>query len=268
MATSLAEPDAMVEACASRGIYLAPGDAYRTMPQHWKVKSLIDSGELGEVQSINLYQSREISGGGCQGLSVLRLFAADAEVDWVTGWCSDDAHSDATSEWVATCASPTASTLSFTASARRWRALRCCAARACTTQTGTAASLARGSQRQTGGRRGLFRGVRGYRALDGAQRHASASRNPIDRRLPRQRHRTAVQRRQHAQGAGDRHRPARVASQRVRGGLIPDRDRSLKIVPSKGRFLNKKEVLGEEWYAEQIKASAARPMGGAEGEAR
>ena len=85
MATSLAESDAMVEACASRGIYLAPGDAYRTMPQHWKVKSLIDSGELGEVQSINLYQSGEISGGGYQGLSVLRLFAAEAEVDWVTG---------------------------------------------------------------------------------------------------------------------------------------------------------------------------------------
>ena len=162
------------------------------------------------------------------------LFAADAEVDWVTGWCSDDAHSDATSAWVATCASPTAATLSFTASARRWRALRCCAARACTTQTGTAASLARGSQRQTGGRRGLFRGVRGYRALDGAQRHASASRNPIDRRLPRQRHRTAVQRRQHAQGAGDRHRPARVASQRVRGGLIPDRRSQLEDCAEQG----------------------------------
>ena len=49
---------------------------------------------------------------------------------------------------------------------------------------------------------------------------------------------------------------------------FPIADRSLKIVPSNGRFLNKKEVLGEEWYAEQIKASAARPMGGAEGEAR
>ena len=36
----------------------------------------------------------------------------------------------------------------------------------------------------------------GGRALDGAQRHASASRNPIDRRLPRQRHRPAVPRRQ------------------------------------------------------------------------
>jgi len=95
MAATLAESDAMVEECASRGIPLAAGDAYRNMPQHWKVKALIDSGELGEVQSINLYQSTaEISGGGCQGLSVLRLFADDAEVEWVTGWCGGDPQDD------------------------------------------------------------------------------------------------------------------------------------------------------------------------------
>jgi len=55
MALSLEESDSMVEECASRGIHLASGDAYRNMPQHWKVKRLIDSGGLGEVQSINLY---------------------------------------------------------------------------------------------------------------------------------------------------------------------------------------------------------------------
>ena len=76
-------------------VSLAAGDAYRNMPQHWKVKELIDSGELGQVESINLYQSTtEISGGGCQGLSVLRLFAGDADVDWVTGWCGGDPQDD------------------------------------------------------------------------------------------------------------------------------------------------------------------------------
>ncbi len=95
MALSLEESDNIVEECASRGIHLASGDAYRNMPQHWKVKRLIDSGELGEVQSINLYQStNEISGGGCQGLSVLRLFADDADVNWVVGWCGDDPSHD------------------------------------------------------------------------------------------------------------------------------------------------------------------------------
>ncbi len=29
-------------------------------------------------------------------------------------------------------------------------------------------------------------------------------------------------------------------------------DRSLKIIPHAGRWLNKKEVQGEEWYAEQM----------------
>ena len=95
MALSLEESDNMVEECASRGIHLASGDAYRNMPHHWKVKRFIDSGERGEGQSINLYQStNEISGGGCQGLSVLRLFADDADVDWVVGWGGDDPSHD------------------------------------------------------------------------------------------------------------------------------------------------------------------------------
>jgi hypothetical protein len=33
---------------------------------------------------------------------------------------------------------------------------------------------------------------------------------------------------------------------------VPLVDRSLKIVPKPGRWGNKKEVYGKEWYAEQI----------------
>ena len=92
---TLEEADQMVEACASRGIAFAAGDAYRNFEQLWNARKVIESGELGEVQSINLYQAtNEISGGGCQGLSVMRMFAWDADIEWVTGWVRDDPFSD------------------------------------------------------------------------------------------------------------------------------------------------------------------------------
>ena len=44
---------------------------------------------------------------------------------------------------------------------------------------------------------------------------------------------------------------------------FPIKDRSLKLFPHASRFLNKKETLGEEKYAEQITSSASTPIGGA-----
>ena len=96
MACSLEESDRMVEVCAARGIAFGAGDADRNFESLWKVRARIEAGELGEVQGMTLYQSTdEISGGGCQGLSAMRLFAWDAEVEWVSGWVRDDPHSDA-----------------------------------------------------------------------------------------------------------------------------------------------------------------------------
>jgi len=93
---SLEDADRMVEECRSRGIPLACGDAWRNLPQFWKAKEMIDSGELGEVVSINVHHpTTEISGGGCQSLSVMRLFSGDAEIDWVVGWTEGDPFSDA-----------------------------------------------------------------------------------------------------------------------------------------------------------------------------
>lgn len=95
IAAKLSDADAMVAECKKRNIVFAGGDAYINIPEHWKVLELIKSGELGRVQSINLYQATdEISGGGCQGLSALRRFAFDAPTDWVTGWCGGDPKSD------------------------------------------------------------------------------------------------------------------------------------------------------------------------------
>ncbi len=95
MAARLSDADAMVDECRSRGIYFAAGDAYRSFRQLWAARKMMEAGDLGEVKSIHLFQSTdEISGGGCQGLSVIRMFAWDAEVDWLTGWVSDDPFSE------------------------------------------------------------------------------------------------------------------------------------------------------------------------------
>ena len=95
MAVALEEADRLVEACRKQNIVFGAGDMYRNYSQMWKARDVIHSGEIGTVQSINLYQpTDEISGGGCQGLSAMRLFADDAEVAWVTGWVKGDPFSD------------------------------------------------------------------------------------------------------------------------------------------------------------------------------
>lgn len=95
---SLEDADRMVEECRSRGIPFAAGDMVRNLPLVWKAKELLDSGELGEVQGMNLYypkaSSTEMWGGGCQALSVMRLFAGDVDVEWVVGWVKGDPWSD------------------------------------------------------------------------------------------------------------------------------------------------------------------------------
>ena len=96
IAASLADADRMVAACQSRGIKLGAGDLDRNLPQYWKALEIIESGELGEVKSINFIggSGTEMSGGGCQLFSLMRLFAGDADVAWVIGWVADDPESD------------------------------------------------------------------------------------------------------------------------------------------------------------------------------
>lgn len=96
IAASLADADRMVAACQSRGIKLGAGDLDRNLPQYWQALEIIESGELGEVKNINFTggSGTEMSGGGCQLFSLMRLFAGDANVAWVIGWVADDPQSD------------------------------------------------------------------------------------------------------------------------------------------------------------------------------
>ena len=95
MAASLEDADRMVAECRSRGVKLAAGDAWRNFPQLWTARGMIEAGEIGEVRTINTrHSTSEISGGGCQGLNVTRMFAGDEDVDWIVGWVDEDPFSD------------------------------------------------------------------------------------------------------------------------------------------------------------------------------
>jgi predicted dehydrogenase len=265
MAVSLAESDEMVAACQTRGIPLAAGDAYRNMPHHWRVKALIDAGELGDVHTINLYQGTgEISGGGCQGLSVMRLFADDADVEWLTGWCSDDPASD----YDQGMGGHVRFTNGIDAFISNQRSIL----------EGIEVVCAKGVYHTNWGAGHLWRGEpggeltrdddvfaelgtsgwmepSGSRQRGGIESIVEALDSGREPRCSGDNMRKVLE---IAVGLRESHRRGFTPIQ------FPIEDRSLGIVPSPSRLLNKKQVLGEERYAEQIQSAASQPIGGAQ----
>ena len=96
LAASLEEADRTVAACRNRGVRFGAGDLDCNLPAFRKGLEIIESGELGEVRSINFRggSGTEMSGGGCQIFSLMRMFAGGGEVAWVIGWVADDPFSD------------------------------------------------------------------------------------------------------------------------------------------------------------------------------
>ena len=86
IAARLQDADAMVERCAERGVVFAGGNLQRAMNEVQEAASRLHNGEFGEIQGASVHGfGGEISGGGCQHISVLRLFT-NAEVDEVVAW--------------------------------------------------------------------------------------------------------------------------------------------------------------------------------------
>ena len=90
LAATLADADAMVDECKKHGTIFAGGNLQRAK---WTVQNAakrLHAGEFGKVVGAAVHRfSGEISGGGCQALSVLRLFA-NAEVQEVLAWGSPE----------------------------------------------------------------------------------------------------------------------------------------------------------------------------------
>lgn len=88
IAARLSDADEMVEACTSRNVVFAGGNLQRAK---WEVQYAalrLHSGRLGRPEGAAIHGfGGQISGGGCQHLSVLRLFAR-AEVSELIAWGS------------------------------------------------------------------------------------------------------------------------------------------------------------------------------------
>ena len=82
----LADADAMVEACEQHNVVFAGGNLQRAMNEVQEAARRIQIGEFGALIGASIHGfGGEISGGGCQHISVLRLFV-DAEVEEVVAW--------------------------------------------------------------------------------------------------------------------------------------------------------------------------------------
>jgi predicted dehydrogenase len=88
IAATLADADLMVEECRKRGAVFAGGNLQRAMNEVQEAARRLHEGEFGELAGASVHAfGGEISGGGCQHLSVLRLFT-QAEVEEVVAWGS------------------------------------------------------------------------------------------------------------------------------------------------------------------------------------
>ena len=82
----LSNADAMVDACAQRGVIFSGGALMRAVPELQEAASWMHEGRFGKLIGASLLSwSGEISGSGCHKISVLRLLTG-AEVTEVISW--------------------------------------------------------------------------------------------------------------------------------------------------------------------------------------
>ena len=88
IASRLSDADAMVDACKKSGSIFAGGNLQRAKWEVQHAARRLHSGEFGKILGAAVHgYGGEISGGGCQHMSVLRLFTG-AEVEEVVAWGS------------------------------------------------------------------------------------------------------------------------------------------------------------------------------------
>ncbi len=90
MAAVLADADEMVEICRQRGVVYAGGTLQRANHEVQEAARRIRAGTYGDLTGACVHRlGSEVSGGGCQTISVLRLLT-DAEIVEVRAWARPD----------------------------------------------------------------------------------------------------------------------------------------------------------------------------------
>jgi len=92
LAGSLADADCMVEECRRRDIPFAAGLVASSHPNYVKGYKIAAEGGIGKVVRINLYENN--SQLGTHGLNLARKFANKADVDFITGFVSNDPYGE------------------------------------------------------------------------------------------------------------------------------------------------------------------------------
>ena len=266
MSASLEDADQMVQVCRSRGIKFAAGDAFRNLPQYWSAREMIEAGEIGDILSINLYDATStISGAGCQGLSLMRMFAWDADVDQVVGHVMTDPFSDDDQDmggYVRFSNGIECLVHAKSAARRGIEVMGSLGIFACDYGSFHLRKLDKSANRRAAKLSelhevgGLFQDVTygpiydtdgkkipGHRQMASIQSIVDSLEKDIEPRCSGDNMLKVLEiaialRESHRQG----HAPVK----------LPLEDRSLKIVPVPARWLNKKDVYGREWYAKEM----------------
>ena len=86
IAATLADADEMVDVCRQRDIVFGGGNLQRAIAEVQEAAAWLKRGDFGNVHGASVHRwGSEISGGGCQHISVLRLFTG-TEVCEVIAW--------------------------------------------------------------------------------------------------------------------------------------------------------------------------------------
>jgi len=87
---SMVEADAMLEACEKNGVKFNYGTNRRFVPLFWKMREMIDAGDIGALQSVIALSSSIAQWGLTHAADMLLYLAQDSEIEFVQGHITCD----------------------------------------------------------------------------------------------------------------------------------------------------------------------------------